>query len=55
MEANLIIFDFDERQYMWRKPNETLQKKNLQSTVKRGGHVMVWGCMSASGVGKLDL
>lgn len=36
------------------KPNEELKEKNLKATVKHGGgSVMVWGCMSASGVGQL--
>lgn len=40
---------------MWRKPNTELQDKNLRATVKHGGgHVMVWACMSAAGVGKLQ-
>lgn len=34
--------------------NEEFQPKNLIPTVKHGiGSVMVWGCMSANGVGKL--
>lgn len=37
---------------VWRKPNEEM--KNLRATVKHGGgSVMVWGCMSESGVGNL--
>ena len=39
---------------VWRRPNQELQKLNLQPTVKHGGaDVMVWGCISATGVGEL--
>ena len=39
---------------VWRKPNEALNIKNIRPTIKHGGgSVMVWGCMSALGVGKL--
>lgn len=36
---------------MYRKPNTELEERNIVSTVKhRGGGLMVWGCMAASGV-----
>ena len=39
---------------MWRKPNEELNPKNLLLTVKhRGGDIMVWGYLTASGTGNL--
>lgn len=52
-ESKFNIYGSDGRGYVWRKNNEAL-KKNLRATVKHGGGgVLVWGCMSASGVGKL--
>ena len=39
---------------VWRKANEEMKTKNLRPTVKHGrGNVMIWGCISASGVGEL--
>lgn len=39
---------------IWRSKNEAFAERNLIPTVKHGGgSVMVWGCMSASGVGNL--
>lgn len=53
-ESKYNIFGSDGRVNVWRKPNEELNIKNLRSTVKHGGgSVMVWGCMSAAGVGNL--
>ena len=38
----------------WRKPNEALNIKNIRPTIKHGGSsVMVCGCLSALGVGKV--
>lgn len=54
-ESKFNIFGSDGRSYVWRKPNTELQDKHLKPTVKHGGgHVMVWACMSAAGVGKLQ-
>lgn len=53
-ESKFNIFGPDSRGKVWRKPNTALDKKNLTPTVKHGGgNVMVWGSMSASGVGNL--
>lgn len=54
-ESKFNIFGSDGRSYVWRKANTELQNKHLKPTVKHGGgHVMVWACMSAAGVGKLQ-
>ncbi|CAH2092269.1 unnamed protein product [Euphydryas editha] len=53
-ESKYNVFGSDGRVIVWRKPNEELQPQNLRPTVKHGnGKVMVWGCMGATGVGKL--
>jgi transposase len=53
-ESKFNIFGPDGRTRVWRKPNTEHNKENTISTVKNdGGSVMVWGCFSAAGVGKL--
>ena len=53
-ESKYNIFGSDGKQKVWRKPNQELKKENISATVKHGGgSVMVWGCMSAFGVGEL--
>lgn len=53
-ESKYNIFGSDGRVNVWRKANQELAPKNLRPTVKHGGgSVLVWGCMSASGVGNL--
>lgn len=53
-ESKFNLFGSDGRTMVWRKPNEELKGKNITPTVKHGGgSVMVWGCISAKGVGNL--
>lgn len=53
-ESKFNVYRSDGRISVWRKPGTELQKKNIQTTVKHGGSlVMVWGCMAASGVEEL--
>lgn len=53
-ESKFELFSSNRREKVWRKPNTALDPKHLTATVKHGGgSVMVWGCMAASGVGKL--
>lgn len=53
-ESLYKVFGSNGRKMVWRRPNQELQKINLQPTGKYGGAgVMVWGCVSASGVGEL--
>lgn len=53
-ESKYNISGSDGNTYVRRQPNAELQPQNLRGTVEHGGgHVMVWGCMSASGVGNL--
>lgn len=53
-ESKFNIFGSDGRKFVWRQKSRAFEPKNLQPTVKHGGgNVMVWGSMSASGVGEL--
>lgn len=53
-ESKFNVFGSDGRAMVWRKPNEEMKIKNLVPTMKHGGgSLMVWGCMSAAGVGDL--
>ncbi|GFX87299.1 transposable element Tcb2 transposase [Trichonephila clavipes] len=53
-ESKFNIFGSDGRRMVWRKTNTSHHPKHTIPTVKHGGgSVMVWGCMAASGVGKL--
>jgi hypothetical protein len=53
-ESKFNLFGSDGRVLVWRQPNTELDVKNTTPTVKHGGgSVMVWGCFSAIGVGKL--
>jgi len=53
-ESKFNIFGSDGRVMVWRKPNKQMDCKNLCPTVKHGGgNELVWGCMSATGVGNL--
>lgn len=53
-ESKYNIFGSDGPTMVWRKTNTEMNPLNLRGTVKfGGGSVMVWGCMSSNGVGKL--
>ena len=53
-ESKFNLFGSDGAVKIWRKPGEELELKCLNATVKHGGgNIMVWGCIVASGVGKL--
>lgn len=53
-ESPFSVFGQAGRVMVWRKVKEDMKIDNLQPTVKHGGgKVMVWGCMSAAGVGEL--
>jgi len=52
-ESKFLIFGSDGREWCWKDPNLPLLPQYIKPTVKFGrGSVMVWGCMSAFGVGK---
>ena len=53
-EMKINLFGSDGFKHVWRWPGEEYRDKCVVPTVKHGGgNVMVWGCMSAAGVGEL--
>ncbi|KAI5147969.1 hypothetical protein ENBRE01_0029 [Enteropsectra breve] len=55
-ETKINLFGSDGRTYVRRYDGERYDDKNLIPTVKHGGgSVMVWGCFSYNGVGKLAI
>lgn len=54
-ETKINLYQSDGRVNVWRQPNTAFKKKNVQPTVKHGGQsVLLWGCMSAAGVGNME-
>lgn len=53
-KSKFEVFGSTRHFTVWRKKNTEYRKENLRPTVKHGGgSVLVWGCMSAAGVGSL--
>lgn len=53
-ETKINLFGSDGLKHVWWRPGEEYKDKCVMPTVKHGGgNVMVWGCMSAAGVGEL--
>lgn len=53
-ESKFNLVGSDGRQYCWRRPGEELVERAVQKTVKHGGgSLMVWGCITAQGVGRI--
>ena len=51
-ETKIKCFNSDGRTWSWIRDNETLQARNIKQTVKHGGgSIMIWNCISATGVG----
>ncbi|KAF7969487.1 hypothetical protein HWV62_27229 [Athelia sp. TMB] len=53
-KSKFNLFGSDGRHYCRRRPGEEYLKRNVKKTVKHGGgSVMVWGCISWKGTGRL--
>lgn len=51
-ETKINRFGSDGRIWVWKKSQEKLSKRLVKPTVKfGGGSLMIWGCMTAHGVG----
>ena len=53
-ETKMMLFYNDGPSRVWRKPLSALEKQNIIPTIKFGKmSLMMWGCISSHGVGKL--
>ncbi len=53
-EAKINVFGTDGFKTVWHRKGEEYKEKCMVPTVKYGGgSVLMWGCMSAAGVGEL--
>ncbi|CAI9560693.1 unnamed protein product, partial [Staurois parvus] len=53
-ETNINVFGTDAFKTVWHHKGEEYKEKCMVPTVKHGGgSVLLWGCMSAAGVGEL--
>lgn len=53
-ETKINRFGSDGRKWRWKEPRAQLKPSDVSPTVKNGGgSIMVWGCITAKGVGNL--
>ena len=53
-ETKIELFGINLTRHVWRERNADYDSKNTISTVKHGGgNIMLWGCFSAKGTGRL--
>uniref|UniRef100_A0A9J8CVQ7 Transposase Tc1-like domain-containing protein n=1 Tax=Cyprinus carpio carpio TaxID=630221 RepID=A0A9J8CVQ7_CYPCA len=53
-ETKIELFGLNSKRYVWKKPGTAHHLSNTVPTVKHsGGSIMLWGCFSAAGTGRL--
>ena len=54
-ETKIELFGINSTRHVWRKRNAEYNPKNTIPTVKHGGgNLMLWGCFSAKGTGRIE-
>lgn len=49
-----MLFEKNDRRYVWQVPNMVFEEKNLLPTIKHGAsNIMIWKCFAATGTGKI--
>uniref|UniRef100_A0A3Q4I3F8 Tc1-like transposase DDE domain-containing protein n=1 Tax=Neolamprologus brichardi TaxID=32507 RepID=A0A3Q4I3F8_NEOBR len=52
-ETKMELFGQNAKRYVWRKTNTAHHSEHTIPTVKYGGSIVLWGCFSSAGTGKL--
>jgi hypothetical protein len=52
-ESKFELINSKKRVRIWKIRDECLNNENMSPTIKHSKSLMVWGCISASGIGKL--
>ncbi|KAG2455540.1 TCB1 transposase, partial [Polypterus senegalus] len=53
-ETKIELFGLNSKRYVWKQPGTAYHLSNTVPTVKHGGgRIMLWGCFSAAGTGRL--
>src|SRR6185312_8279989 len=51
-KINHLVLGSDGHEWVWKKPGGVMTEQHVKGTVKfGGGNLMMWGCMTALGVG----
>ena len=54
MRQKIELFGLNAKFYVWRKLKTAHHSSNIIPTMKNGGgSIMLWGCFSAAGIGRL--
>ena len=54
VESKIELFGLNAKWHVWRKPGTAHHLANTTATVKHGGgSIMLWGCFSVAGTGRL--